>query len=108
MAKHPSFRSMVRLATMAALLGFTGCGEDRLSRLVPGSLAKVRGSDGGPVIAEFNARAERLAAGAVVRVISDTEGDPASPSRKVVVGIQEGPSQGLAALVNRSDLRPGR
>lgn len=92
------------------LLGFglAGCGGDQRSRLAAGSLATARGDDGGPVIAEFHAKSERLAAGTVVRVISDAVGDPGLPGRKVVVGIQEGPSQGLAALVNRADLRPGR
>jgi hypothetical protein len=73
----------------------------------PGITATAHGTDGKPVPAFFNSKTELLSEGTVVKVISDGEGDPSEPRRKVVVGIQDGPSRGLAAQMYRSDLRPG-
>jgi hypothetical protein len=59
------------------------------------------------VVGLARSKTELLSEGTVVKVISDGDGDPSEPRRKVVVGIQDGPSRGLAAQMYRSDLRPG-
>jgi hypothetical protein len=92
------------LALFSLLIG--GCGGDEEGRMSPGMTATAHGRDGKPVPVFFSNKTDHLPEGTVVQVISDGEGGPSEPRRKVVVGIQEGPSRGLAAQMYRSDLRP--
>ena len=99
----------MRRALATILLLAAGCGNDsQVGRMSPGTTATAHGKDGKPVPAFFSSKTELLPEGTVVQVISDGEGDPSEPRRKVVVGIRGGPSRGLAAQVYRSDLRPGQ
>jgi hypothetical protein len=96
-----------RRGLAAILLLVAGCGSDSQSgRMTPGMLATAHGADDKPVPAFFSSKTELLPVGTVVKVISDGEGNPSEPRRKVVVGIEGGPSRGLAAQMYRSDLRP--
>ncbi len=95
-----------RLAPILILVA--GCGDGpRTDRMTPGITATVHGLDDKPVPVFFSEKTALLPVGTVVRIISDGEGEPSQPRRKVVVGIQDGPYRGLAALMYRSDLRPG-
>jgi hypothetical protein len=90
------------------LLLVAGCGGDREEgRISPGMTATAHGEEGKPVPVFFSEKTELLPDGTVVKVISDSEGEPSEPRRKVVVSIQDGPSKGLAGQMYRSDLRPG-
>jgi hypothetical protein len=94
------------LALISLLIA--GCGsESQVGRMSPGMMATAHGTGGESVPAFFSSKTELLPEGTVVQVISDSEGDPSQPRRKVVVGIQNGPSRGLAAQMYRSDLRSG-
>ncbi len=96
-----------RRGLAAIMLLVAGCGSDpEMGRMSPGMTAVAHGTDGKPVPVFFSSKTELLSEGTVVKVISDGEGVPSEPRRKVLVGIQDGPSQGLAAQMYRSDLRP--
>ena len=85
-----------------------GCGgNSHEGRMSPGMMVTAHGTGGNPIPAFFSSKTELLPEGTVVKVISDQEGEPSQARRKVVVGIQDGPSRGLAAQMYRSDLRPG-
>lgn len=75
--------------------------------MAPGVLATAHGPDEKPVPVFFSEKTEVLPVGTVVKVISDGQGGPSEPRRKVVVSIQDGPSRDLAAQMFRSDLRAG-
>lgn len=94
-----------------ALISFlvAGCGGGpEAGRIAPGMLATAHGPGDKPVPVFFSEKSELLPAGTVVMIISDVEGNPSEPRRKVVVSIQDGPSKGMAGQMLRSDLRPGR
>jgi hypothetical protein len=94
-----------RFALISLLVAGRGSGTQN-GRMSPGMMATAHGTGGKPVPAFFSSKTELLPEGTVVQVISDGEGDPSQPRRKVVVGIRDGPSRGLAAQMYRSDLRP--
>ena len=92
-------------ALLLMLMG--GCGFDAdKSRMTGGASASVHGETGQSVPVFFSEKTERLPVGSRVKVLADAEGDPSQPRRKVVVSIQAGPWQGMAAQMYRSDLRP--
>jgi hypothetical protein len=84
---------------------FAGCGLGvETGRIPAGTMASARGQNQTSVPVFFSGKTEQLPVGTRVRVISDQEGEPGQPRRKVVVSIQAGPSQGLAGQMYRSDL----
>jgi hypothetical protein len=101
-------RSSIRQVLALVLLPMAGCGGDAdRSRIASGTVASVYGVTGQSVPVFFSEKTERLAVGSRVLVVSDREeDDPSRPDRKVVVSIQAGPWRGMAAQMNRSDLRP--
>ncbi len=99
-------------ATLLALWVSTcwvGCGfgGNRLTRLDQGMVVSAQSTDGKPIPVFFAVGEETIEPGTVIKVISDDEGTTSQPDRKVVVGIQGGAHQGLAALMRRRDLQPG-
>ncbi len=84
-----------------------GFGGSRLARLDQGMVVSAQSADGKPIPVFFAVVEETIEPGTVVKVISDDEGTTSQPDRKVVVGIQGGAHQGLAALMRRRDLQPG-
>ena len=105
----------IRPKTSAALVAFVmatlfhGCGFGgaSLARLDRGMLVSAKSTTNEPIPVYFAANEETIEPGTVVKVISDDEGTGNQPDRKVVVGFQGGPHQGLAALMRRRDLQPG-
>ena len=106
-------RSVSPARAVVACLGLatlTGCevGRPSLPQLDKGAYVRTASLDGKPVVVYFAASEETVADGTVVRVVSDQEGTTQEPDRKVIVGFQDGPHSGLAALIRRSDLQPTR
>ncbi len=89
------------------LISTVGCGLGRpsLPKLDRGALVRAESLDGKPVIVFFAASQETVATGTILRVVSDDEGTPNQVNRKVIVGFQDGPHQGLAGMIQRSDLQ---
>ena len=98
------------LLVLGLVGGLAGCdlGGPRLDRLPGGSMARARDPDGRPLTVFFSAGEETVPDGTQVRVVSDAEGTVHQVDRKVVVGFVEGPRQGYAAMMRRSDLAPDR
>ena len=110
---RPEPQSAVRAGSVVAgllLVALAGCevGRPSLPRLDKGSDVRAASLDGKPVVVFFAASEESVAEGTVVRVVSDEEGTTKQVDRKVLVGFQDGPHSGLAALIQRSDLQPAR
>ena len=106
-------RPVIREASLIAcflLVSLAGCevGRPSLPRLDKGAFVRTTSLDGKPVVVFFAASEESVAEGTVVRVVSDEEGTTKQVDRKVIVGFQDGPHSGLAALIRRSDLQPAR
>ncbi len=109
MAARPAAPVASLLVVMLAL-GMSGCGiwGASLDRLKGGSMARAKNPVGNPIVVYFAASEETVTPGTVVKVVSDDEGTVNQVDRKVIVGFSEGPHQGLAALIRRSDLEPDR
>ena len=101
---------MMIALSLIAILDFNGCGlgGSSLDRLKGGPLARTKGATDKPVIVYFAASEETIPPGTVVKVVADKDLSEGDVDRKVVVGFSEGPHQGLAALIRRSDLEPDR
>ncbi len=83
-----------------------GCGGDPASgRLDQGSAARAYSPDGSPVRVFFADRVEKTAASTRVKVLTDAEGVDADVHRRVVIAIEEGNFRGMAAQMERADLR---
>ena len=98
-------RSVVRPFRASVRDGRRVRSDVETSRIPAGTMASARGNDIASVPVFFSGGTQQLPVGTRVRVISDQEGDPNQPRRKVVVSIQAGPSQGLAGQMYRSDLK---
>ena len=98
--------TIMALWVSTCLLG-CGFGGSRLARLDQGMVVSAQSTDGKPIPVFFAVGEETIEPGTVIKVISDDEGTTSQPDRKVVVGIQGGAHQGLAALMRRRDLQPG-
>lgn len=94
--------------TFVAAIGGCSVGGPTLGRLTKGTTARVQAVGDRPVVVYFAASEETLPVGTVVKVVDDEEGTVNQVDRKVLVGFNEGPHQGLAAFVRRSDLEPDR
>ena len=104
----PVARLLLIGLTLGGGLGGCSVGGPSLGRLAKGTTARVQSVGDRPVVVYFAASEETLPAGTVVKVVDDEEGSVNQVDRKVLVGFGEGPHQGLAAFVRRSDLEPDR
>ncbi len=104
---RPKTSAVLVAFVMATLFNGCGFGGASLARLDRGMLVSARSATDEPILVYFAANEEIIEPGTVLKVISDDEGTGNQPDRKVVVGFQGGPHQGLAALMRRRDLQPG-
>lgn len=103
-------RGAVILTVVVSLIigPMVGCGRPSLPRLDRGALVRTESLTNEPIVVFFAASQETVEPGTIVKVVSDEEGTTGQVARKVIVGFQDGPHQGLAGLIRRNDLQLNR